>query len=565
MASFINTDMLSVGECIARCRGIRVPEYQRSYAWTEDEVLQLWQDVRDSMDNKRPEYFIGPVVVKGKDTLEVEVIDGQQRLTTIMIMLNALRLEFRKHGDAERADLIGSQYFVGKKDIKTLQTSYKFAMNDENGTCFREYLGKEVSIDVITKAAEDLPKGRSNRLLLGAMTSSYEQLLEYQGSAYNSARLIELYEYVTENIKILVLSVEDEADAYTIFETLNDRGRSLDTLDLLKNHLFARAKSYLPDVRSHWQSLRENLLEVDPKNRFLHHYWTSEHGRTSSNSLFRSMRADITDAASAVSFSSKAASAARVYEALQNPGSAFWDDFPVEVKRQISALVLLDAQQALPILMAANGRFSPEEFVKLTRLLVVMAIRYNFIGEQRTGVLANYYSEVARRISSGEHKKASHVASGLKPIYPSDLAFRDSFAIKSSGDARRVRFLLSEIESQMTGHAQVANPDPEKVNLEHILPKKINQHWVEEVTNIPSDEYAQYTNRIGNLVLVEKSKNKALGSKSFDEKRVELLDGSPFASTRLAAEADVWNLGAIVERQKTLAKLAVSTWSYPMS
>lgn len=564
MASFMSTDMLSVGEYISRCRLIQVPEFQRSYAWTEDEVSQLWQDVRGSMEGGRPEYFIGPIVVKGNDSAAVEVIDGQQRLATILIMLNTLRLEFRRNGEAERAGLISDIYFVGQKDMATLKADHKFAMNDENGQTYRQYIGSEVALDVIQKDLKGMPKGKSNRLLLEAALSSYEQLTEYQGPSFDSDRLVKLFEYVTKQVKVLVLGVEDEADAYTIFETLNDRGRSLDTLDLLKNHLYARAKGNLPEVRSKWTAVREHLTDADPKNRFLHHYWTSIHGQTSSNSLFRNIRSEITSPASALSFASQMATASRIYEALQNPGSAFWDEYPADIRKQISALRLLDSQQALPILLAAQHTFEKDEFVKVCRLLVVMAVRYNFIGEERTGVLSNYYSDAAKKISAKEYEKASHVAMALKPIYPVDTEFKAAFASRESKDARRVRYLLAEIEANISNYTKVPESDPEKVNLEHILPKNSNQHWTSAVTGIAADDYAAYANRLGNLALVRKSTNKAAGSKSFDEKKAELLNGSEFVTTKHAAESSTWGAAAIQSRQEYLAGYAVKAWTYPM-
>lgn len=564
MASFMDTSMMSVGEYIERCRMITVPEFQRSYAWTEDEVSQLWQDVRGSMESGRLEYFIGPIVVKGKDSAMVEVIDGQQRLATILIMLNTLRQEFRRNGDSDRACIITENYFIGKKDIKTLQADQKFAMNSENGDTYRSYIGTEVAVDIVRKAYEKVPKGRSNRLLLEASISSFDELLEYQGTTFDKDRLIKLLGYITENVKVLVLSVEDEADAYTIFETLNDRGRSLDTLDLLKNHLFAKAKNALPEIQSKWTSIRDDLNEVDPKNRFLHHYWTSIHGQTPTNSLFRNIRSEITTPVGAVNFAGRMAEAAKIYEALQNHGSAFWDDYAQEVRAHIASLRLLDSQQALPMLLAAQPNFDKAEFVKLCRLLVVMAVRYNFIGEGRTGVLSNSYSDAAKKIASKDYKKASQVAAALKPIYPTDSDFKQAFERKDSKDAKRVRYILAGIEATMQNSAMKVESDPAKINLEHIMPKKQNQHWSAQITSIAAEDYETYANRLGNQALVPKTKNKAAGSKSFDEKKTALLSSSPFLSTREAAKAAIWDASAIEKRQSFLATHALKAWHYPM-
>src|SRR5450830_483084 len=267
MANFIDTEMLSAGRYLSTTKAIRVPEYQRSYAWTEDEVSQLWVDLIDSMENSRPEYFIGPIVVKRATGGEVELIDGQQRLTTILALISVLRSTFRANGDSARADLFSSRFF-GERDIITLENSDKFFMNEENGNIFRNFISKEVAIDLIKDEIKKYAKKSSNHLLLNAYQTIFDLSKSFTNQKFDSQKLLSLYTYLTDNVKVLVLSVNDEADAYTIFETLNDRGRSLDTLDLLKNHLFSFAKSHLGEVRSNWGSVRENLIDVDPKNRF---------------------------------------------------------------------------------------------------------------------------------------------------------------------------------------------------------------------------------------------------------------------------------------------------------
>lgn len=559
MATFIDTAMLPAGKYLADSKAIRVPENQRSYAWTDDEVTQLWDDLLDSIDNSRPEYFIGPIVAKKLKNSELEIIDGQQRLTTILIMVSAIRSVFRANGDSQRADLFSKKFF-GEKDIITLETTQKFYMNDENGAAFRDFVSKEIDLDIIKKEQAQYTKKNSNWILLQSVITIRGLISTHQGANFETEKLLNLYKYLTENLMILVLSVEDEADAYTIFETLNDRGRSLDTFDLLKNHLFSKAKSHLPEVKLKWSVLRENLLEVDPKNRFLYHFWLSLHGRASKTGLFRSIRDHVSNANDAVSFSNQLATASRLYAALHTPSSPAWDEYKPETRKNIETLELLDVQQALPIMLGAHEKFSAEEFTKLTWLLVVMAVRYNFIGEERTGVAANYYAEIAKRIRSGEFGKASHVQKYLKPIYPSDPSFEAAFSIKSIVDSRRARYILAEIENAHSGDKEkIVNSNSQEVDLEHIHPKNPNQHWNAQATQIAAADQKEYVNRIGNLAIVTKAKNKGGGTKAFDVKKTEIFAGSTFETTKMICSYDTWTKSTIEQRQAVLAKMALKT------
>jgi len=560
--NIIGTSMMPIGKYLTDSKKNSVPEYQRSYAWTEDEVSQLWIDLTDSIKNLRSEYFIGPVVVKNGTAGESELIDGQQRITTTLIIISVLRAIFRENGDSQRADLL-TTWFFGQKDILTLQTEDKFFMNEENGLLYRNYISKEVGFSQITIELAKHKKNSSNYLLLNAYITLFALVKQYMGNYFDDKKLLGIVTYLKEKVKILVLSVSDEADAYQIFETLNDRGRSLDTLDLLKNHLFSKAKSGLPEVKQKWAALKENLQDADPKNRFLNHFWTSLHGRTSTTGLFRSIRDQISSAQEAVSFANQLAGSSRIYEALRSGSSPVWSDHPVETKKNIDILRLLDAQQALPILLAAYENFPKEEFKKLTKLLVVMAVRYNFIGEERTGVAANYYSDLPKPIWAKTITKAAHVFKELKQIYPSDNSFSDAFKVKSVTDTKRARYVLAEIENSISQTEKIVNSDPDEVNLEHVLPKNINQHWNASDTGVEADEHRDFVNRLGNLALVPKAKNKKVGSKSFKDKKDELFSQCPeFATTLIICNFDKWNRSAIEKRQEYLAGLAVNTWKY---
>ncbi len=561
MASFIDTEMLPVAKYLENTKGIRVPEYQRSYAWTEDEVTQLWQDIIESKKINRQEYFIGPIVVKNSNDGKVEIIDGQQRITTILTIISVIRQNLRTHGDATRADLFTTIYF-GKKDVITLENDDKFFMNEENGATFRENISTEVGIEVITKELTKHKKNSSNHLLIKSYLTINEKLRELAGDSFDETKVLDFYKYLCSSIKILVLSVDDEADAYIIFETLNDRGRSLDTLDLLKNHLFAKSNKHLSEVRKNWAIVKDHLLESDPKNRFMSHLWTSLHGRTpTTTGLFRVIRDSLNTPELVVSFSKILVDGARKYSALQNGGNSYWEDYPSDVPKNIQTLVLLDAQQALPVLLAADKVFEKEEFSKLLRLLVVMAVRYTFIGEERTGVLANYYSEIPKLIIDGKIKKSSHALAHLKPIYPSDADFIAAFKVKSITDSKRARYILAEIENFESNSEKIVNSDPESVNLEHILPKNINQNWNPKLTGIPAEEHKNYVNKIGNLALTSKLANKKSGAKNFDEKKTHLFKTSEFTTTSDICLYEKWNKSNIEKRQDYLAKIAVSTWS----
>lgn len=565
MSTYIDSDMNPIGKFLGNVTALKVPPFQRNYAWTDEEVKQLWVDITEALDMEQTEYFLGPMVLKkGEDKLEV--IDGQQRIATIYIILSVIRRTFRQNGDNERADWFNNEYF-GKQDIVTLERKPKFHLNEENDPIFQRFVGADTSEEQIRAEMKGRLKKDPNYLLLQAIITIWDLIEERQktvsGQEFSLDTLLSIEEFLREHIHVLILTITDEADAYVIFETLNDRGRGLTTMDLLKNHVFGKAGDSLDQVKVLWGNIKDNLADVDPRERFLHHYWTSRFGRTSKSKLFRSMREHVKNAKTAVDFANDISESSKLYAALSIPGHPFWNEYSQKTRDNLETLLLLDAQQALPMLMAAEQMFNEEEFRKLTDVLVVMAVRYNLIGELRTGVLANYYVEIPPRIRSGELKKSAKVFRVFKSIYPSDNDFEEAFAKKVLKDSQKAKYILSEIE--LGGKDASITYDPKKVNLEHVLPKNPSQDWKDTIASIGKDDLDEYTYRIGNLALVNAATNKIAGAKSFDEKK-KLLFGKEekIWFTKLITDYNIWDKKSIEDRQRKLAKQAVKVWQVPI-
>jgi uncharacterized protein with ParB-like and HNH nuclease domain len=563
MTAYIDSETIPIGEFLSNADSLRVPTFQRNFAWTEEEVKQLWFDITEAMDNGDNDYFLGPMVIKNSIN-HSEFIDGQQRIATIYIILSVIRRILSSNGDNDRAVWFNNEYF-GKKDIYTLEIQPKFQMNEVNDPFFQKFIVGDGDEDDIRADLKNFLKKDTNYLLLHAIITMLSLLRSRQksfsGKEFDLQSLLAIERYLRKHVYVLLLTVSDEAEAYVIFETLNDRGRSLTTMDLLKNHIFEKAGSQLDIVKDQWGILRENLVDIDPSERFLYHYWSSLHGRTSKSQLFRIMRKNITTPRSAVTFSRELSQAAKFYSAFVNPGHIYWADYDQRTRDNLDILRLLDAQQSLPILLAAVEKFSENEFSKLTDFLVVMAVRYNLIGELRTGVLANYYVEIPKKIRSGELHKCSKVVRELRLIYPEDSDFKQAFSNKVLKDSQKARYILSEIEKQAVGGSFQLIDDPKKINIEHIFPQNPSQDWKDTINSIGADFLQEYTYRIGNLALVTTTSNRGLGSKSFEKKKEQMYSKeTEIKFTYHLKDFSTWLKDDIQKRQSLLADEAVKTW-----
>ncbi|UYO55812.1 DUF262 domain-containing protein [Rhodopseudomonas palustris] len=250
-----------------------VPDYQREYIWSEKEVHRLLQDIDEEFDvGDRREYFIGTVLVSPTTQMgHFEVIDGQQRLTTFFLLLCALRQRFK--GQPQYPLLTGLLSTSYADAGGNLKTSLKLEPRYEHAG---ELMSRIVAIDadpLTTKAkvsAAGIPKFGSLDRLLGA----YAAIHTFFDSNYKDFDALRKYfGYLANNVVFIQISA-DVSSALKIFETINERGVGLNSMDLLKNLLFTQVK---PDeftrLRDEWKKITGPLERHKEKPlRFLRYF-----------------------------------------------------------------------------------------------------------------------------------------------------------------------------------------------------------------------------------------------------------------------------------------------------
>lgn len=240
----LNTTTVSYLELIGNGKSYRVPPYQRDYAWTEEEWEDLWNDVLDLRERSEARHYMGALVVKGDSDREFTIMDGQQRLATISVLSLAIIDKLRRIADRdidtehnrERATELRNR-FIGEKDPASLVESSRLNLSRADDAFYQDYLAQLRS--------PPNPRGlsRSNALLWKCYRYLSQQLDELDDVQENGEALARiLSESVARRLLFILITVEDELSAYTVFETLNARGLELTTADLLKSYLFSRVR-----------------------------------------------------------------------------------------------------------------------------------------------------------------------------------------------------------------------------------------------------------------------------------------------------------------------------------
>lgn len=538
-----------------------VPPFQRDYSWTEDEWEDLWQDILEvCKENKESVHYMGYLVVQSADNKRFDIIDGQQRITTLSLLalaviknLNSLQ---NKDLDAEnnkkRAEQLRNTY-IGYLDPVTLVPRPKLQLNRHNDAFYQNYI-----IPLQPMPQRGLKS--SEKLLRGA----FEWFTERVGrniSSNDGQQLAKFIDTMSDKLFFTVISVTDELNAFKVFETLNARGVRLSATDLLKNYLFSvvdNEKPHLTEMRKieeRWEKIVEKLgSESFPD--FLRVYWNSRNKLVRKTDLFKTIKTSVHNKENVFSLIRELDENADIYAALRDADDELWS---IEQRKYVHELRMFGIKQPYSLLMIARSKLPEEEFTKIVRACSIISFRYNVICNFHTGEQENIYNDVAYGIARKELTSARQVIHRLKTIYPEDNVFNAAFAEKelSTIGARNkkvVRYILFSLEKHL------ANADYEfesdKYSVEHVLPESPGTEWPDYDEN---RDY-RFIYRIGNYALLTTNENRDIGNKGYADKK-NVYERSGFVVTKkIAEDNNTWDTDRLANRQKSMAKWAISIW-----
>lgn len=535
-------------------RLLAVPIYQRSYSWEDDQIQDYCNDLRSAFASDQGEYFLGTVVLsqegsEGRDT----IIDGQQRMATTSMLIASIRDHFRNNGEQQRGDTAHSTY-IGAHDMDEDEFVPRLFLNQEDDEFYRKFV-----VDGDRSAKPDRPSQHLIKQAVDRLDKFVAEIVTNAGTSWPTA-LVKWLKFIGDRVRIIYVAVPTESDAFMIFETLNDRGADLTLADLLKNYLFGLSDNKLTSVRDHWViSLAAFDQSTETFITFLRHYWSSHNGAVRERDLYKSIKQGVANKTQAVKFSEDMEKASRLYAALLNGEHDFWNDYGTSAKDNIDTLNRLGLEQSRPLLMAVLQHFTKTQQKKVLRAAVSWSVRGLIVGGIGGGTTEKAYCNAAVKVRSGSVKTAKDLLGELTAIVPSDAVFEDAFVTARVTKAGIARYYLVALQRTAQGEEQpelVPNANEEEVNLEHVLPKRAKAADWPQFTD---EERAAFLHRVGNLALLKKDHNGAIGSQPFSAKQ-PILKASSLTLTREVGDEADWTPQKVKERQKRMAKLAVTTW-----
>jgi hypothetical protein len=556
--SRIEFALLGIGEALNRGRYI-VPVNQREYAWDEVQVRSLISDFSNAMGQGKSAYFLGTIVLTRGEEDVPEIADGQQRLATATIFLAAIRDWFYLNNEMEHAQSIETD-FLRKFDRDSRDHISRLTLNVQDNEFFRRRILSRPD----TAERNIQPEGWSHKRIEAAAQLYAKHIgnnLKNLSKDHQIAYLNNWWDFIEKTAQVIVLTVPDELDAFVMFETLNARALPTSQADLIKNYLFKQAtRGRLSEAQQKWTIMigaLETLEEEDITVSYLRSVLSSLYGVTRRREVFARVKQHVAGRAQAISFLDILAEYANEYVAILNADSPKWNTYGSNIGHSIRAIRTLGVSQIHPLMLAVARHFSPKEAEKAFRLFVGWSVRFLIAGGGGAGTTEELYAEAAKEVTQGNLTTAKQLASHMLPSVPTDAEFQVAFTGATVSKASLARYYLRALELKLQGEPEpewVPNED-KVINLEHVLPAAPGKKW----PGVSPDLAAVIYRRLGNMVLLQASKNTALGNKKFAEKR-DVLKDSPYLLTKMVGEKASWKLQDINERQKKLAKLAVETW-----
>jgi hypothetical protein len=527
-----------------------VPPFQRPYVWTEEDQWQpLWDDITRVADAlmetptiepaELSAHFLGAVVLKARDyaagmVAKHSVIDGQQRLTTLQLLLDAAQLVLEEHGDDADAESIQELVFNGANRFRLLPDRFKLWPSRIDRAAFEQVMDNSLIVN------EEAGKSRICQAHQ-FFESSIRDWAEVDGDPDKSKeRLATLAQVLQQHLQLVAINLAQNDDEQLIFEALNDRGTPLLAADLIKNFIFQQCEEIGADVDSwsakYWQDFDEDWWRDEvAQGRFYRsridlflQYWLTMRRleEIPTDAVFARFKTHSTEHLQSVEGAEQFLKSLRrdadnyrelVTQEADTPPAVFYS-------RVIEGLELGTFIPLMLWLISDNHDIPDDEAATALRTVESWAVRRTVLRMTMKDV-NNLVVSTLKELGSKASVPVGHVVTQYfveqtadSRLWPTDADVREQLPkVRLYGNVKqpRLRLLLSAVEKHRRTqlHENVALPD--KLEIEHVMPRGWRTYWGSDIQgNVDlATKRDVLVDTIGNLTLVTKKLNGTLSNR----------------------------------------------------
>jgi uncharacterized protein with ParB-like and HNH nuclease domain len=521
-----------------------VPLFQRAYSWDKKEWEMLWDDLVYLSENNEPKsHFIGSIVTMPTTSVPEGVtkfllIDGQQRLTTVFILLALLRDLARDNGAKELSEEINQTMLVNP--FKKGSDFFKLWPTQLDRVSFQNLIQSE----------------SNGSTQLTRCYQFFERKLKQEGIEVQA-----VHNVITNRLSVVSIVLDVDDNPHLVFESLNAKGRPLTQADLIRNYFFMRI--HVDDQEKihtrYWEPMQTAL--GDNLTESIRHYLMRNGSFVKQSDVYFILK-DRVGQGDALTALEEIAVFAGYYQKLLAP-----DHEPnLEIRKVLSRLNRLEVTTAYPFLLNCyhdyvQDRLSAKDFVEILHVIENFVVR-RFV----CNIPTNQLNKIFPPLYEQAHLKSSpnfveSVCSVLQTrSYPKDVEFRtrliDSKLYGTREKAVKTKLVLETLESAYQHKEQVSF---DALSIEHIMPQTLSDWWEQHLGGDWQVDYELFLHTLGNLTLT--AYNAELSNDPFPEKRKRLVN-SHLELNRYFEHVAAWNKKEIENRSDFLADLALTVWPY---
>lgn len=523
-----------------------VPLFQRTYSWANKEWETLWGDLIELAESENPKtHFIGsivtmPAVSVPEGIAKYLLIDGQQRLTTIFILLMLLRNKAKDNIDNESADEINETLLVNR-----------FKKDNEYYKLLPTQIDRGPYCNMINGQQQEKDNPLTKAYLF------FEKRLKQSRLSHDIIKKI-----ITHNFSIVSIVLDIDDNPYLVFESLNAKGRSLSQADLIRNYFFMRIDIDEQEelYQKYWNPMQLELKE-ESLTEYIRHFLMIDGRNVKQSDVYYELKNNVSPS-NAIEYLIRLKKYSSFYNKFINPEAEFDDD----IRRLFTRLQRIEVTTVYPFLLnlyaAYNeGKITKVELVEIISVVENFLIR-RFICNVPTNQLGKIFVSLYQQILI--NFKDNYV-DGVKRIlqskgYPKDQEFYERFKDAKlygiSDRQAKTRLILETLEESYQ-HKEVISF--EGASIEHVMPQKLTDWWKKNLDHDWEETHQLYLHTIGNLTLT--GYNPELSNGSFIEKK-DIYQNSHYEMNKYFLSCDSWSKTEIEARSGELALKALGIWKY---
>lgn len=578
---------------INNIQSFEVPNFQRNYSWTDDQIDAFHTDLKFARSRKA-DHFLGSTILMKTDLTKPEdksyqIIDGQQRLTTIFMYIALIRdfVHAFENTSLEPSDPNGVTTNVHSKATEMLFSNEstgesRFKSNELLRDTFISHIIREPSSSRPNFKSRDKYWTLDLRKSYKRISDLINQDLKDLNSDQKLRLLWEMLQTLRDRLQILPIYTSTYTESFDIFMTLNNRGLSLGPSDLVKSLFMKYMASSVSSseqvieinesVASRWKEITDQIGDGDV-DQFLRHYLVSTESESVQSkriySLFDQKLNQVGKVASVEADIAlrELAHKAEIYSSLLRPNSI--EDTIIKVSCSTLHLISDSYRILMLLILDEECVFDVRQKRELVKTCETLAVRWALTGGNAQE-LEDIFQDTCEEYRES-HGNFERVKAILVSKVPNDQKCKVQFDldITKSSLIRAVLFRINSIFGDQVG---LLSLDTKKMHIEHIAPATPTPHWMTqffpENPNLHAAEYSVLVEQWGNKTLLEKPINESVGQRPFEEKceGVENSNFGGYKNSLLQISKDLtdlehWNVKLIKSRSAWIADCFLNIWS----